>query len=153
MAETTWDSASTVSYYLGFVSIIFRPRAPVKCSSASSASLVHCDESGVTSFSSRPLLPSYPACLPRHMTHRWHAARPAIPECSAEEFAAGGWNSSSSLLPACLSHSVVLWLLALLLWHTACLISLRPLFKVMASETIGLWDQMAFGCPADRAVH
>lgn len=83
MAETTWDSASTVSYYLGFVSIIFRPRAPVKCSSASSASLVHCDESGVTSFSSRPLLPSYPACLPRRMTHRWHAARPAIPECSA----------------------------------------------------------------------
>lgn len=100
-------------------------------------------------------LPTLPACL-----GAWHTAGtpPGPPSQNARrgpavEFAAGGWNSSSSLLPACLSHSVVLWLLALLLWHAACLISLRPLFKVMASETIGLWDQMAFGCPADRAVH
>lgn len=61
VAEATWDSASTVSSYLGFVSIIFHPGAPVKCSSASAASSVHRDESGVTSFSSRPLLPSLPA--------------------------------------------------------------------------------------------
>lgn len=90
------------------LSALFCLGAPVKCNSpVLSVSTVHHDECRATF---APLLPS-PHGSPSISAHYTPLARcqSAVPEIlcrPAEEFA-GRWHGSSSLLLACLSHSVI----------------------------------------------
>lgn len=81
----------------------------------SSASWLHRDESGATSFSSRPLPSSLPALAHDTPLARRQARHPRMQSRDLPSSLQWEDETASSLLPACLSHSVVLGLLALLL--------------------------------------